>query len=89
MIRGDLSNVWAKAKALVVGITVLFSPKKRLGHPRNYLFSLSTKVFSGSEYPRHISFNFENRSTGRHSYLVLVDKSGEKCDCLSWFQIGE
>ena len=30
----------------------LFKPKYRLGHPENYLFFLSTKLFSGSKYPK-------------------------------------
>ena len=41
-----------------------FLPKHRLGHPENYLFSLSKQIFSGSKYPKNILFKFENRSTG-------------------------
>ena len=44
---------------------LLFKPKYQLGHPENYLFSLSKDIFSGSEYPRTFLFNFENRSTGQ------------------------
>ena len=40
-----------------------FQPKYRLSHPEKYFFSLSKKIFSGSEYPKNILFNFENRST--------------------------
>ena len=41
---------------------VLFWLKYRLGHPENYLLSLSSKLFSGSKYPKNSIFNFENRS---------------------------
>ena len=42
---------------------VLFWPKFRLGRPETYLFSLSENNFSGSKYPNHILFNFDNRIT--------------------------
>ena len=39
-----------------------FWPKCRLGHPKNYLFSLSTRIFSGSKYPTNISFIFKQEA---------------------------
>ena len=41
-----------------------FWPNYRLAHPKNYLFLLSRKMFSGSKYPKNILFNFEKGSTG-------------------------
>ena len=41
-----------------------FWPNHRLGHPENYLFSLSKKIFSGSKYPKIKLFNVEKGSTG-------------------------
>ena len=37
------ANDWA--------LVLPFSPKYRLVHPENYLFLLSKKMFSGSNYP--------------------------------------
>ena len=31
----------------------LIQPKCQLGHPENYLFSLSKKIFSGSKHPKN------------------------------------
>ena len=46
------------------GPVLLFSPKYRLVHPENYLFLLSIILFSlRSKYPKHVLFDFENRST--------------------------
>ena len=41
-----------------------FQPKYRLGHPENYLFVLSKKIFTGSKYPKINLFNFEKNFTG-------------------------
>ena len=48
-------------------------PEHRLGHPKNYLGPLSTKFFSGSEYPKNVSFDFENRRSGCHHVTPLID----------------
>ena len=65
---GFFPCVWSS----VVVITVLpFQPKYQLGHPKNYLFSLPTKIFSGSKYPKTTSFNFENRSAGPGQSLMI------------------
>ena len=45
-IRGWQSACMGFMKASVLP----FQPKYRLGHPENYLFSLSKKAFSGSKY---------------------------------------
>ena len=44
---------------------VLFQPKYWLGHPEDYIFSLSKNMYSGSMNP--ISFTFENRSIASHT----------------------
>ena len=36
----------------------------QLGCPENYLFSLDNKKKSGSKFPKHNLFNFENGSPG-------------------------
>ena len=53
---------------------LLYKTKYRLGHPQNYLFLLSKKIFSGSKYPKKTSFHFENRSTGWLS-LTCIERS--------------
>ena len=50
---------------------LLFQPKYRIGHPENYLFLLSKKIFFGSKYPISILFIFENRSTAQAPPCVL------------------
>ena len=45
--------------------------KYRLGHPENYLFTLSKKLFSGSKYLKNILFYFENRSTADDQLMKL------------------
>ena len=45
---------------------LLFQPKYRLGHPENYLFLLSKKIFTGSKYPKNKLIKFEKRNTGRY-----------------------
>ena len=45
---------------------IFYYPKYRIGHPENYLFSLSKKIFSGPKYPTNILRNFDNRSIGTH-----------------------
>ena len=48
-----------------------FWPNYGLGHPENYLFSLSKKISSGSKYQKIKLFNFEKGSTG-HNVLILI-----------------
>ena len=67
--RGDLTDVTVKQEALVerrpfetvwsCEPVLPFQPNYRLAHPKNYLFILSKKIFSGSKYPKNILFNFE------------------------------
>ena len=52
-----------------------FWPNYRLGHPENYLFSLSKKIFSGSKYPKIKLFNFEKGSTAGHPGNYLFSSS--------------
>ena len=52
----------------------VFQPKYRLGHPENYLFLLSGKIFLGSKYPKIIQFNFEKKFTDRNSLLMFSRK---------------
>ena len=40
-----------------------FWPNYRFSHPDNYSFSLSTKIFSRSKYPKIKLFNFEKGGT--------------------------
>ena len=49
-------------------VVFFFWPKRRLGHPEKYLFSLSKTLFSASKYPKSILFHSENRSTVANVY---------------------
>ena len=68
--RGDVPEVSAETKPPITCLTAsaltsgFLKPIYWLGHPEKHLFSLSTKLFPGSKYPRNISFHFENGSTG-------------------------
>ena len=55
---------WDVRSRCMCSTVLLFKPKYRLGHPENYLFLLSKKIFSGSKHPKNKLFDFENRSTG-------------------------
>ena len=54
---------------------LLFQPKYRLGHPENYLFLLSKKVFTGSKYAKNKLINFEKRNTAIHTSSLLQQTS--------------
>ena len=62
--------------------TVLpFQPKYRLGHPENYLFLLSKKLFIGSKYPKINLFNFEKNFTAHQhrsttEYVFILHGGG-------------
>ena len=45
-------------------------PNLRLGHPENYLFSLSKKILFESKYPKNILFIVEKGSTGTHVFVT-------------------
>ena len=53
LLNGDMS-----------GPVIFLQPEYQSGHPENYLFSLSKKIFSGSKYPKNSFFNFEKGRTG-------------------------
>ena len=42
-------------------ISEVFLAENRLGHPENYLFLLSKKLFLGSKYLKNKLINFENK----------------------------
>ena len=55
------------ASVVIAGrcVPVLFlKPKYQLGHPENYFFLLSKKIFLGAKYPKNILCNCDNESTG-------------------------
>ena len=91
-VNNSFTHLPGSWSALVLGIidlhwiraVVIFWPKYRLAHPENDLFSLSNNIFSGSKYPKNISFNFEKRSTGseypKMFYFILKKKH---CSCPS------
>ena len=67
LVGGELerSRVSPKPETKYMYKPVLpFQPKYRLSHPENYLFLLSKKLFTGSEYPKNKLFNFEKNFTG-------------------------
>ena len=53
---------------------LLFKPKHRIGHPENYVFSLSEKIFSGSKYPKK-EFYFILKTEALTSGSDFVSKS--------------
>ena len=46
-----------------------FQPKYRVGHPENYLFLLSNKLFIGSKYQKNKLLKFEKNFTGNQTPL--------------------
>ena len=53
---------------------VLFKLTHQLGHPEDYLFSLSRRILPESEYDEHILFYFGNRSTAVYVSVVLAKR---------------
>ena len=62
---GSETSVAISLLLSTTGPVLPFQPNYRSGHPENYLFSLSKKIFSGSKYPKIKLFNFEKGSTER------------------------
>ena len=56
-----------------------FWPKHRLGHPENYLFSLSKEIYSGSKYYTNVVYHFEKGSNDLYIYSC---NSVHVCDML-------
>ena len=59
-------SVFVLADISVRSPVLPLQPKYRLGHPKNYFFSLSMKTFFGSRYQLNKKIKIENRSTGGH-----------------------
>ena len=57
------SCTWSTLLFIALWPVLPFQPKHRLVHLKNYLFSSSKKIFSGSKYLKNIWFNFEKGST--------------------------
>ena len=61
--QADISDRWP---------AVPIEPNYRLGRSKNHSFLLPKKVFSGSKYPKTISYNFDNSSTAGHPDKYLL-----------------
>ena len=72
-----------KKASLVCSIDLHRQPKHWLGHPGNYVFSLSKKLFSGSKYPKNNLFYFEKGSTGCN--CVALVNTGTLIFCILFF----
>ena len=67
-------------RASVVGCTILrailpvllFQPNYRLAHPENNLFSLSNKIFSGSEYPKNSLYIILKKEALEITIIVII-----------------
>ena len=60
-------------QSLVTGAVLPFQLKCRLGHPENYLFSLSKKTYFLDQItPKNISFDFANRSTAQVALYYTI-----------------
>ena len=79
----ELNDILA-AKLSLIAAVVLFWPKYWSGHPENYVFLLYEKMYFWIKVSLKMWFNFENRSTGCMSNLLLrISQRGRNCsDCL-------
>ena len=78
MFLGDnrVEQNMKRALELASATVVLFQQKYWLGHPENYLFSISKKLFVGSKYPKNKLFDFDHRSVGDHVFNIQHNTFG-------------
>ena len=67
--RWDFASIQKLSNPNMQQAVDLFRPNHLLGHPDFFLFSLSKNIFSGSNDPKTILFDFENRSTATNLWM--------------------
>lgn len=90
-MEGSVALGGLSAVEVTIPEVLPFQPNHRLGHPEFYFYSLFKSMFSGSEYPKNISLNFEKGSIEYQMHTleagVNIEPWKSWCSCLAdpWY----
>ena len=68
----NIFHILLKRKLTDAQPVKFFLSKYRLGHPESYLFLLSKRMYLGWTRPKHITYNFENKTQWRAARSVIA-----------------